>query len=243
MSLADGDGATDNESAGYIVKAANAEFTVDGLALSSATNSPADAISGVTFQLLAKTEADKPLTLTVGQDTTAVTSNVKKFVDAYNKLISTSNSLTSVVKVGEDGTPLTGGLVGDATVRTLVSGVRNELVALSGGQGNIRALADLGITTQQNGTLKIDDDKLSAELQYITRELHNTNLQRCDRMSMAHSLEVRVPFLDVDLVSYAFKISNALKFSDVWKAPIAVACRFETLTALECPSPSEADRV
>lgn len=164
VSLADGNGATDNESAGYIVKAANAEFTVDGLALSSATNSPADAIAGVTFQLLAKTEADKPLTLTVGQDTTAVTSNVKKFVDAYNKLISTSNSLTSVVKVGEDGTPLTGGLVGDATVRTLVSGVRNELVALSGGQGNIRALADLGITTQQNGTLKIDDDKLNDSL-------------------------------------------------------------------------------
>jgi len=60
----------------------------------------------------------------------------------------------------------------------------------------------------------IEPHSLSEELLYITRALHNTNLQRCDRMSMAHGLEVRVPFLDIDLVSYAFQMDTELKLHD-----------------------------
>ena len=49
-------------------------------------------------------------------------------------------------------------------------------------------------------------DDLQEELVYITEALHNTNLQRGDRMSMAHGLEARVPFLDVDSVSLALSL-------------------------------------
>jgi asparagine synthase (glutamine-hydrolysing) len=56
-------------------------------------------------------------------------------------------------------------------------------------------------------------DALEDELLYITRALHNTNLQRCDRINMAHGLEVRVPFLDVKVVDYAFRLPIA------WKQP------------------------
>lgn len=154
----------DAGSAGYIVQAANAEFTVDGLALSSTTNKVSGAIADVDFELLEKTETGKSVTLTVGQDSDGVKASIKTFVDAYNKLISTSNKLTSVTKVGEDGTPLVGGLVGDSTVRNLLSGVRNELVNPSG-NGGVRVLADLGITTQKDGTLKTDDSKLDTALQ------------------------------------------------------------------------------
>jgi len=59
----------------------------------------------------------------------------------------------------------------------------------------------------------LSPDALEEELIYITRSLHNTNLQRCDRMSMAHGLEVRVPFLDVKLVDWAFRIPVSLKLS------------------------------
>lgn len=57
----------------------------------------------------------------------------------------------------------------------------------------------------------LDASALHDELLLITRSLHNTNLQRCDRMSMAHGLEVRVPFLDVAVVGYAFRIPVELK--------------------------------
>lgn len=150
--------------AGFLGEAAkDAAFTIDGLPQTSATNTLKDVIPGVTFNLLGKTETDKPLTLTVGQDKAGVTANIKKFVDAYNKLIKTTSELTNVTQVGEGKAPVVGGLVGDATVRTLLSGVRNELVNPAGQEG-IRVLADLGITTQKDGTLKIDDTKLGTAI-------------------------------------------------------------------------------
>jgi asparagine synthase (glutamine-hydrolysing) len=57
-------------------------------------------------------------------------------------------------------------------------------------------------------------DDLQEELVYITEALHNTNLQRGDRMSMAHGLEARVPFLDVDSVSMALSLPPEWKLHE-----------------------------
>lgn len=153
-----------SSSAGYITQALDAEFTIDGLVLNSSTNSVTGAIPEVTLELVAKTDAGKALTVKVGEDTTGVTANIKKFVDAYNKLITTSNTLTSVISVGDSGEPLVGGLVGDSSVRNLLSSVRGAL-GDPAGQSGIRVLADLGISTQKDGTLAVDDDKLATALE------------------------------------------------------------------------------
>ncbi|MDQ0351513.1 asparagine synthase (glutamine-hydrolyzing) [Alkalibacillus filiformis] len=52
---------------------------------------------------------------------------------------------------------------------------------------------------------------LNDEIIRIINSLHNINLQRADRMSMAHSLELRVPFLDLKLIDEALKIPAELK--------------------------------
>ncbi|QLF92468.1 flagellar filament capping protein FliD [Pseudomonas sp. ABC1] len=148
--------------AGVLERAQNAKFTVDGLSLESATNKVEGAIPDVTLNL-AKADKDKTTVVTVGQDIEGVTANIKKFVSAYNDLVKTANSLTKVTKVGEDGTPLTGGLVGDSSVRNILSGLQNELVSAAG--GDVRLLSQLGITTQQDGTLGIEDDELKAALE------------------------------------------------------------------------------
>ena len=44
-------------------------------------------------------------------------------------------------------------------------------------------------------------DDLHAELERTVRSLHNLNLQRCDRVTMAHGLEARVPFLDREVIA------------------------------------------
>lgn len=146
------------------LQAANAKFSVDGLQLESATNTVKDVIPGVEFTIKAKTEENKPVSVTVGEDKAGVKGQLKKFVDAYNELMGTAKDLTRVTRVGEDKAPVTGGLVGDATVRNLVNGVRAELSNPVGGSGDLRALADLGISLDRDGKLKIDDKKLDAAL-------------------------------------------------------------------------------
>lgn len=142
--------------------AANAKFSIDGLALESDSNEVGGAINGVTFKLLVA-DPEKALTVSVGQDREGVIETIKAFVEAYNKLITTSNSLTRVTSTGEGSAPTTGGLVGDATMRSLLGAVRNELVNPAVQEG-VRILADLGIGTAKNGTLSIDEGKLNKTL-------------------------------------------------------------------------------
>ncbi|MBI4976900.1 MAG: asparagine synthase B [Spirochaetes bacterium] len=56
-----------------------------------------------------------------------------------------------------------------------------------------------------------DERALEQELVRITYSLHHTNLQRVDRMTMAHGVEARVPFLDIDFLTYVFSIPVHLK--------------------------------
>lgn len=156
-----GSGSVVGSGAGVLEASQNAKFSVDGLALESATNKVEGAIPDVTLNLVAA-DKDKTTTVTVAQDVSGVSANVKKFVDAYNALIKTTSSLTKVTKVGEEGTPLTGGLVGDSSVRNILSGLQSELI--SAGGGDVRLLSQLGITTKQDGTLEINDDKLKTAL-------------------------------------------------------------------------------
>lgn len=55
------------------------------------------------------------------------------------------------------------------------------------------------------------DDILHDELHRSVSTLHNLNLQRVDRLTMAHSVEARVPFLDLDFITAAQKIPSSLK--------------------------------
>lgn len=140
-------------------EAQSAQISVDGLLITSKTNKIEGAIEGVTLDLKAKTAANEPLTINVAEDKAGVKKQVQSFVDAYNKLIGVINAQTKVTSVGDGKTPVTGALVGDATARTLLGTIRNELVNVQG-DGALRALSDIGITTQKDGTLGIDSAKL-----------------------------------------------------------------------------------
>ena len=56
-----------------------------------------------------------------------------------------------------------------------------------------------------------DATALQAEMVRLLLGLHNMNLQRVDRMTMAHGLEGRVPFLDVDFLDRAMVLDPSLK--------------------------------
>lgn len=59
----------------------------------------------------------------------------------------------------------------------------------------------------------IDNDALSAELRRSVSSLHNINLQRVDRLTMAHSIEGRVPFLDKELIKLGLSIPSEYKLT------------------------------
>jgi len=54
-------------------------------------------------------------------------------------------------------------------------------------------------------------DDIHADARRSLGELHHVNLQRVDRLTMAHSLEARVPFLDLDLIEVALAIPPELR--------------------------------
>ena len=58
-------------------------------------------------------------------------------------------------------------------------------------------------------------DTLASEITRSIAAMHNVNLQRVDRMAMAHGLEARVPFLDGEVIACAQRIPVALKLRDV----------------------------
>jgi asparagine synthase (glutamine-hydrolysing) len=58
-----------------------------------------------------------------------------------------------------------------------------------------------------------DPVSLQGELMRTVHGLHNLNLQRCDRVTMAHGLEARVPFLDRQVIAFAFGLPMAWKLS------------------------------
>ncbi|HMW84967.1 MAG TPA: asparagine synthase (glutamine-hydrolyzing) [Nitrospira sp.] len=62
------------------------------------------------------------------------------------------------------------------------------------------------------GSLGIDDSLLKIIHVELKNRLPELLLMRVDKMSMANSIETRVPFLDEDVVSFALTIPSALKY-------------------------------
>ncbi|HVL09894.1 MAG TPA: flagellar filament capping protein FliD [Burkholderiaceae bacterium] len=135
--------------------AQNAELTINGIAVTSASNTVKGALDGVTLNLL-KTGSTS---LTVAADPNVAKQAVSDFVKAYNDLTRTLNALT----VNDPKGTTIGPLASDASVTVLRSQMYRAL-SQTVGDGEVQSLADLGIRTQADGTLLLDDAKLTAKI-------------------------------------------------------------------------------
>lgn len=163
---ADGSGLSrlmDNVATSY---AEDAKATVNGIAVTSATNTFANTVSGVTFNALKVTTG--PVEITVASDTSKVRENLDAFVKAYNAVNQALNTITSYDKE----TKTAGLLQGDSTAVSLQNTLRMALQSVAGGgDGKLRTLSDVGIGTAKGtdplrptGDLEIDSVKLNAAL-------------------------------------------------------------------------------
>ena len=131
------------------VVAQNAKLTVNGLNVTSASNSVASAIQGVTMTVVKIGSS----TLTAAQDTSSVQSAITTFVSAYNSLQTVSKQLSAF-----DTTKKTGAaLLGDSVLRNIQVGIRSALTSPQVDDGSgLTMLSQIGLSFQKDGTLAID---------------------------------------------------------------------------------------
>lgn len=149
---------------GYITAAAqDAELTIDGLTVKSATNTIKDAISGLSLELTGATPTGGTATkLTVAANSDGLKKSVQAFVDAFNTLQKSITSLTSTSR-DEDDNLVLGSLTNDPTTRSLLADVRKVLSEVGSGD-QLNTLGQLGINTQKDGTLELNATKFTAAL-------------------------------------------------------------------------------
>ncbi|MDN8552473.1 flagellar filament capping protein FliD [Citrobacter werkmanii] len=132
----------------------------DGPAITSSSNTFDDVIPGVTMTFSEVSDPDDPndvTTFTVAEDSSGSQAKVQTFVDAYNTLIDTIDSLTSY---GDDDTAA-GVFAGDAGMNSLANQMDDIAHASYGGV----SIVDYGITLDDDGHLQIDSTQFSEEME------------------------------------------------------------------------------
>ena len=137
--------------------AQNASFDLDGVAVSKASNVVTDVISGTTLTL----ESAGSGIITLSPDEEAIKEKVQNYVDGYNEIIlHLSSELALTESTGE-----TGVLFANFTIQnlqqTLRETVSDEVVGID---GSFNFLSQIGVRTQSNGTISIDDGALSTAI-------------------------------------------------------------------------------
>jgi flagellar hook-associated protein 2 len=132
----------------------DAELLVDGLyTITRSSNTIDDAIAGITLNLVGETAGN--VQLNVSRDTDSVTESVQAFVDAFNELKTTFDSLAGE---GDD-------LEADSTLRSIenqVQGIFNTVP--SGLTTSFSYLSEVGVSFQRDGTLSLDSDDLESAI-------------------------------------------------------------------------------
>lgn len=140
--------------------AKNAIATIDGLAVTSASNTLDRAIQGLSITLKQENPG-KPATLTVSRDTVALSASINGFVAAYNDAMKALSDASRYDAAAGKASTLTG----DPTIRTIQSQLRSILTGgLPGGVDDYRNLSDVGIRFDGSSRLTVDSSRLGKAL-------------------------------------------------------------------------------
>lgn len=145
-----------------IQSASNASLTVDGIKISSSSNTVSDAITGVTLNLLGTTSS--AATVGLNNDTTGAHTKVDALVTAYNDAMNIFDELTN-----PKSTLATygGTMVGNSTINSLRAQLRTLVTqdsSTASSSGTLSAFRDIGIEIDSHGLLKSNSVKLDLAL-------------------------------------------------------------------------------
>lgn len=138
--------------------AQDARFSIDGMNISAASNTVTGAIQGVVLQLSQPGAA--PVALSVSRDPAATKAAISSVAKAWNDL----RSLVSTQTAWNDTTKTGATLHGDSGPASILSQLRNAMTRPVSGAGSYSTLNDLGMSFQKDGTLAVNDSKLSTAI-------------------------------------------------------------------------------
>jgi len=207
--------------------AANAYLTVDNEPYYSATNTVSGAIPGVTFQVLSSNTT--PVQIVVTNDNTAIETAVNSVVTAYNAVI---KDIAGQEKNDSSGNPEP--LFGSPQLSSIQSALQS---ALFGGaaSGSINSISQLGISSNQDGTLTLDtstlDSALNSSFSDITGFLQNTGSFGQSFTNTLNSLGTQAPHGAVYLAQQANSTEEAALNTDITNENATIAAEQTSLTA------------
>jgi flagellar hook-associated protein 2 len=136
--------------------AANAEATVNGISIESATNKLSNISDGLSLTLLKK--SDTPIDVTVAPDTDSMQKAITDFVTAYSQLqsyISLETKYDSSTAVQPGTARQDGPLTGDPSIIGFQNQLRGIVNTTSSTSTMFARLSDIGIAVQADGTLQV----------------------------------------------------------------------------------------
>jgi flagellar hook-associated protein 2 len=135
----------------------DASLTVDGVAITSSSNTVSNAIPGVTFQLLGASTGTQ-IQVEITNDNTDIETAMGKFVSAYNAVI---NDINGQEKNDSSGNAEP--LFGNPTL-ALIQGQVSGALFSGAASGAISNITQLGIGLNDDGTLTLNTDTLDSAL-------------------------------------------------------------------------------
>ncbi|MFL6665152.1 MAG: flagellar filament capping protein FliD [Rhizobacter sp.] len=138
--------------------AQNAQATINGLAVTSASNTLDGVVDGVTLTLAKETTA--PVDVRVALDTASLKKGIADFAKAFSDM----NTYISAQTKYDAATKKAAALQGDRPTLSVQSSLRNVFLDASSASASFARLSDIGLSLQTDGTLKVNDTKLAAAL-------------------------------------------------------------------------------
>lgn len=143
--------------------AQDAKVRINGLEVRRPTNEVSDVIPGLEFSLN-RASPDEIINFSITEDKATGEQAVRDFVDGFNDFFKFASTLTGYSR-DEDNQLVRGDLATDSIAKSMVTRMRDILVsAVPGVQGDQASLAMLGIQTERDGTLSIDEEVFSKAL-------------------------------------------------------------------------------
>jgi flagellar hook-associated protein 2 len=140
-----------------ITAAANARFTVNGIAIERGSNKVTDAINGLSLELNAV--SGTPAVISAKPDPSSIVQNIKNFVDTYNTIADFLRKATGPKVAGDE---VAGSLQNDSSARSVLSRLRSTITArfseLDTKPVSITHWSSLGVEFDRNGVLQFEKE-------------------------------------------------------------------------------------